>query len=56
MQEQHAADRLFARQPTAFLPHDGYASRDHRTGPPLRQGNRLLVAPDPEAQTSGDCH
>ena len=55
MQEQRAADRLFARQPTAFLPHDGYASRDHLAGPPLRQGNRLLVAPDPEAQTSGDC-
>ena len=44
-----------ARQPTGFMPHDGYATRDHRSGPPLRQGNRVLIAPDPEAQTSGNC-
>lgn len=54
--DQRKTGELFARQPTAFLPHDGYATREHLKGPPLRQGSRLLVAPDPEAQTDGDCH
>jgi len=54
--DQQRTPELFARQPTAFMPLDGYATRDHRSGPPLRQGNRVLVAPDPEAQTDGDCH
>lgn len=54
--DQGTSAELFARQPTAFMPHDGYATRAHRTGPPLRQGDRLLIAPDPTAQTNGDCH
>ena len=53
--EARDGDTQLARQPTGFMPHDGYATRDHRSGPPLRQGNRVLIAPDPEAQTSGNC-
>lgn len=53
--EARDGDALLARQPTGFMPHDGYATRGHRSGPPLRQGERVLIAPDPGAQIHGDC-
>lgn len=55
-QEQRITDRLFADDPTAFLPHEAYATRDHLTGPPVRRDGRLLVAPDPTRNESeGTC-
>ena len=55
MLEQRDSAQLFARQPTAFLPHDGYASRDYRDGPPIRRDGRLLVAPDPRIEHEQPC-
>ena len=55
-QEQRITDRLFAEDPTAFLPHAAYATRDHLSGPPIRRDGRLLVAPNPtRIETEGTC-